>query len=50
MNLALLSVMLVLASPQITLASFSADLLVNFENFVTWITKLFAQLRVTIGV
>jgi len=50
MNLALLSVMLVLASPQITFISFGADLLVNFGNFVTWITKLFAQLRVTIGV
>jgi hypothetical protein len=46
MNLALLSVMLVLASPQITFATFGADLLVNFGNFAQWLTDLFAQLRV----
>jgi hypothetical protein len=50
MNLLLLSVMLILASRQITFESFGADLLTNLGNFVTWIMELFAQLRVTIGV
>ena len=50
MNLFLLSVMLILASRQITFESFGADLLTNLGNFVTWIMELFAQLRVTIGV
>src|SRR5438094_5879203 len=50
MNLLLLSVMLILASPQITFASFGADLLTNLGGFVTWIMELFAQLRVTMGV
>ncbi|HJY52564.1 MAG TPA: hypothetical protein VKD89_00965 [Candidatus Udaeobacter sp.] len=50
MNLLLLSVMLILASPQITFASFGADLLTNLGNFVEWIMELFTQLRVTIGV
>jgi hypothetical protein len=50
MNLLLLSVMLILASRQITFGSFGADLLTNLGNFVTWIMELFAQLRVTIGV
>jgi hypothetical protein len=50
MNLLLLSVMLILASPQITFASFGADLLTNLGNFVDWIMELFMQLRVTIGV
>jgi hypothetical protein len=43
MNLVLLSVMLILASPQITFVSFSADLLVNFANFTRWIVELFAS-------
>jgi hypothetical protein len=50
MNLLLLSVMLILASKQITFESFGADLLTNLGSFVTWIMELFAQLRVTIGV
>ena len=47
MNLLLLSVMLILASRQITFESFGADLLTNLGNFVQWIMELFAQLRVT---
>ena len=43
MNLLLLSVMLVLASPQITFASFSTDLLANLGNFVQWIVGYFAR-------
>jgi hypothetical protein len=50
MNLLLLSVMLILASRQITFESFGADLLTNLGSFVTWIMELFAQLRVKIGV
>ena len=50
MNLSLLSVMLILASRQITFESFGADLLMNLGSFVTWVMELFAQLRVTIGV
>jgi hypothetical protein len=50
MNLLLLSVMLILASPQITFASFGTDLLTNLSNFAQWIMELSAQLRVTIGV
>jgi hypothetical protein len=50
MNLLLLSVMLILASRQITFESFGADLLTNLGSFVQWIMELFAQLRVTIGV
>ena len=50
MNLLLLSVMLILASRQITFESFGADLLTNLGSFVQWIIKIFAQLRVTIGV
>jgi hypothetical protein len=40
MNLLLLSVMLVLASPQITFASFGADLLTNLSNFSNWLVDL----------
>jgi hypothetical protein len=40
MNLLLLSVMLILASPQITFASFGADLVTNFGNFVQWTLEL----------
>jgi hypothetical protein len=50
MNLLLLSVMLVLASRQITFESFGADLLMNLGNFTQWMMDLIAQLRVTIGV
>jgi hypothetical protein len=50
MNLSLLSVMLILASRQITFESFAADLLTNLGNFVIRVAELFAQLRVTIGV
>ena len=50
MNLLLLSVMLILASRQITFESFGADLLTNLGNFAKWIMEFFAQLRVTIGV
>jgi len=41
MNLILLSVMLVLASPQITFAGFSADLLTNIGSFSYWVVDLF---------
>src|SRR5438132_7587845 len=50
MNLLLLSVMLILASRQITFESFGSDLLINLGSFVTWVMELVAQLRVTIGV
>ena len=50
MNLLLLSVMLILASRQITFEGFGADLLTNLGSFVTWVMEVFAQLRVTIGV
>jgi hypothetical protein len=43
MNLLLLSVMLVLASPQITFASFGADLWTNLGNFTQWIVDLFEK-------
>jgi len=43
MNLLLLSVMLILASQQITFASFGADLLINLSNFSTWLVDLFQQ-------
>src|SRR5205809_6105864 len=37
MNLLLLSVMLILASPQITFAGFGVDLLANLVNFTRWL-------------
>jgi hypothetical protein len=40
MNLTLLCVMLVLASPRITFASFGADLVTNVGNFAQWIVDL----------
>jgi hypothetical protein len=43
MNLLLLSAMLIFASPQITFAGFSADLLTNLGNFSNWIVKLFQR-------
>src|SRR5262249_15398857 len=45
MNLLLLSVMLILASGQITFESFGADLLTNLGNFVTWVVDLISQLQ-----
>jgi hypothetical protein len=41
MNLLLLSVMLILASPQITFTDFGTDLLTNLGNFAQWVTELF---------
>ena len=41
LNLILLSVMLVLASKQITFESFGADLLTNVGNFSHWVVDLF---------
>ena len=41
MNLLLLSVMLILASRQITFESFGADLLTNLGNFTQWLFDLF---------
>jgi hypothetical protein len=41
MNLLLLSVMLILASPQITFASFGADLATNIGNFSDWMVDRF---------
>ena len=40
MNLLLLSVMLILASPHITFPGFGADLLTNLGNFTQWIIEL----------
>jgi hypothetical protein len=50
MNLSLLSVMLILASREITFQAFGTDLLTNLASFVTWIAELFAQFRIAIGV
>jgi hypothetical protein len=43
MNLLLLSVMLVLASPEITFADFGADLLANVSDFARWLVDLFER-------
>src|SRR5215475_11657663 len=43
MNLLLLSVMLILASPQITFASFGADLMTNLGNFSNRLLNLFQR-------
>jgi hypothetical protein len=43
MNVLLLSVMLILASPQITFAGFGADLLTNLGIFARWILDLFQR-------
>jgi len=45
MNLLLLSVMLVLASPQITFGGFASDLLTNLGNFARSLVDLFGRLR-----
>jgi hypothetical protein len=44
MNLLLLSVMLILASSQITFAGFGADLLTNLSNFSQWLIDVFEGL------
>jgi hypothetical protein len=44
MNLVLLSVMLILASPDITFASFGADLVTNFGHFTQWTLELLDDL------
>jgi hypothetical protein len=44
MNLLLLSVMLILASRQITFAGFGADLLTNLSNFSQWVVDLLERL------
>jgi hypothetical protein len=43
MNLLLLSLMLLLASPQITFAGFASDLLINLGNFAQWLVDLFGR-------
>jgi len=43
MNFLLLSVMLILASPQITFAGFGANLLTNLSNFLNWLVDLFQE-------
>jgi hypothetical protein len=43
MNLLLLSALLVIASPQITFASFAADLLANLRSFSEWVGGLVDQ-------
>jgi len=43
MNVLLLSMMLILASPHITFATFGADFLTNLSNFSTWLVDLFQQ-------
>jgi len=45
MNLLLLSVMLILASPQITFAGFGSDLLTNLGAFARWLADLFKNSR-----
>jgi len=45
MNLLLLSVMLIVASPQITFESFGADLLINLGNFVQWMVDCISRLQ-----
>jgi hypothetical protein len=43
MNLLLLSALLVIASPQITFASFGADLVANLRSFSEWVGELLNQ-------
>ncbi len=45
MNLLLLVVMLVMASPQITFASLGSDMLENIGNFSRWIVMLFEEFQ-----
>jgi hypothetical protein len=44
MNLLMLSIMLIVASPQITFASFGAELVTNIANFSHWIADLAGRL------
>jgi hypothetical protein len=46
MNLVLLSVMLILASPQITFAGFGADFVANIANFSHWVVDLLERFSV----
>ncbi len=41
MNVAILSVLLIIASPEITFASFAADLLTNARHFAEWVARLY---------
>jgi hypothetical protein len=50
MNLVLLSALLVLASPQITFASFGADLVENLRGFSEWVGSLVNQFMQAHGV
>lgn len=45
MNLLLLIVMLVMASPRISFAGFSADMMTNIGNFSQWVVRLFDEFR-----
>jgi hypothetical protein len=45
MNLLLLIVMLVTASPQITFASFGADMVTNIGTFSHWLVNLFDEFK-----
>jgi hypothetical protein len=45
MNLLLLIVMLVMASPQITFAGFAGDMVTNIGNFSQWVVHLFDEFR-----
>ena len=45
MNLLLLIVMLVVASPQITFTSFGSDMVTNIGNFSQWLVHLFDEFR-----
>lgn len=45
MNLLLLIVMLIMASPQITFASFGSDMVTNIGNFSQWLVHLFNEFR-----
>jgi hypothetical protein len=45
MNLLLLIVMLVVASPRITFASFGADMVTNFGTFSQWMATLFDEFK-----
>src|SRR5207248_11763103 len=50
MNLLLFSVLLVIPSPQITLASFAADLVANLQSFSEWVGELMNQFTAGHGV
>ena len=45
MNLLLLTVMLILASPQITFAGFGRDLLINLAGFAEWVGAIANEFR-----